>query len=54
MRAKYLDISPKLQKKNNHINHDNIDDFEFNQDVEFDGEIQSPGWKRYQKKLKSN
>ena len=27
-------------------------DFEFNQDVEFESEIKSPGWIRYQKRLK--
>tara|TARA_Y100000590_G_scaffold317201_1_gene358785 strand:- start:21065 stop:23098 length:2034 start_codon:yes stop_codon:yes gene_type:complete len=53
--SRFVDELPEENlKKNNHINHDQIDDFEFNQDVEFDGEIQSPGWKRYQKKLKSN
>jgi len=41
-------------KKNNYIKDDQVDEFEFNQDIEFDGKIQSPGWKRYQKKLKSN
>ena len=43
-----------LLKKNNYIKDDQVDEFEFNQDLEFDSEIQSPGWKRYQKKLKSN
>ena len=27
-------------------------DFEFNQDIEFESEIKSPGWLRYQKRLK--
>ena len=27
-------------------------DFEFNQDIEFDNEMRSPGWLRYQKKIK--
>ena len=26
-------------------------DFEFNQDIEFEDEIRSPGWLRFQKKL---
>ena len=34
-------------------NKDEIDDFEFNQDIEFDdNNVRSPGWIRYQKKLK--
>ena len=27
-------------------------EFEFNQDIEFESEVRSPGWIRYQKKLK--
>ena len=30
----------------------NDDDFEFNQDFEIDGEKKSPGWIRYQKRIK--
>ena len=30
----------------------NTDDFEFNQDIDFESEIKSPGWIRYQKRLK--
>ena len=53
--SRFIDELPEENlKKNNFINNNQIDDFEFNQDVEFDSEIQSPGWKRYQKKLKSN
>jgi len=28
------------------------DDFEFNQDIDFENETRSPGWLRYQKKIK--
>ena len=53
--SRFIDELPEENlKKNNYFNEDQIDDFEFNQDVEFENEIQSPGWKRYQKKLKSN
>ena len=38
-------------KKNNNFIDENEDDFEFNQDIEFDEPIRSPGWLRYQKKL---
>ncbi len=53
--SRFIDELPEENlKKNNYFKEDQIDDFEFNQDVEFESEIQSPGWKRYQKKLKSN
>ena len=53
--SRFIDELPgENLKKNNYFNEDQIDNFEFNQDVEFESEIQSPGWKRYQKKLKSN
>ena len=39
-------------EKNNLFIEDEVDDFEFNQDVEFENEIKSPGWLRYQKKIK--
>ncbi len=39
-------------KKNNYFEEDMQDDFEFNQDIDFESEIKSPGWIRYQKKLK--
>ena len=39
-------------KKNNYFEEDGKDDFEFNQDIDFENETKSPGWIRYQKKLK--
>ena len=41
-----------LLKKNNSFNEQEEDVFEFNQDVDFESEVRSPGWIRYQKKLK--
>ena len=38
-------------KKNNNFIDENEEDFEFNQDIEFEEPIRSPGWLRYQKKL---
>ena len=38
--------------KNVFEENDQVSDFEFNQDVEFENEIKSPGWIRYQKRLK--
>ena len=53
--SRFIDELPtKNLRKNNYMDDNQLDGFEFNQDVEFDNEIQSPGWKRYQKKLKSN
>ena len=40
--------------KNDIHDQENTDDFEFNQDIEFESEIKSPGWIRYQKKLKKD
>ena len=39
-------------KKNNSFNEEEHEDFEFNQDIDFENEVRSPGWLRYQKKLK--
>ena len=41
-----------ILKKNNYFEEDMQEDFEFNQDIDFESEIKSPGWIRYQKKLK--
>ena len=38
--------------KNTEIFEKNDQDYEFNQDIEFESEIKSPGWIRYQKRLK--
>ena len=38
--------------KNVFEENDQVSDFDFNQDVEFESEIKSPGWIRYQKRLK--
>ena len=40
-------------EKNNKILQDENDDFEFNQDIDYESEIKSPGWLRYQKRIKS-
>ncbi len=49
------ELPEKNLEKNSFFDQNNneIDDFEFNQDVNFDDDnIRSPGWIRYQKKLK--
>ena len=51
--SRFIDELPHENiKKNNYFEKDGEDDFEFNQDVDFENEIKSPGWIRYQKKLK--
>ena len=40
-------IEKNLQSEN-----ESNSDFDFNQDIEFESEIKSPGWIRYQKRLK--
>ncbi len=51
--SRFVDELPdKFIKKNNSFVEQNENDFEFNQDIDFENEIRSPGWLRYQKKLK--
>jgi len=53
MASRFVDELPdKFIKKNNNFNEQEESDFDFNQDIEFENEIRSPGWLRYQKKLK--
>jgi len=56
MASRFIDELPEkfLEKKSFfEENKDQIEDFEFNQDIEFDDDnIRSPGWIRYQKKIK--
>ena len=53
MASRFVDELPdEFIKKNNTFNNHEENDFEFNQDIEFDNEIRSPGWIRYQKRLK--
>ncbi|MDA9720708.1 UvrD-helicase domain-containing protein [Candidatus Pelagibacter sp.] len=51
--SRFVDELPDdfIKKNNNFVNKEE-DDFEFNQDIEFEGEVRSPGWLRYQKKIK--
>ncbi len=53
MSSRFIDELPDENlKKNNNFIDENEEDFEFNQDIEFDEPIRSPGWLRYQKKIK--
>ena len=52
--SRFIDELPEKNiDKNNQILQDEINDFEFNQDVDYESEIKSPGWLRYQKRIKS-
>ena len=51
--SRFVDELPdEFIKKSNSFIEEEKDDFEFNQDIDFENEIRSPGWLRYQKKLK--
>ena len=51
--SRFVDELPdEFIKKNNSFVEQDENDFEFNQDIDFESEIRSPGWIRYQKKLK--
>ena len=51
--SRFIDELPSDNvKKNNNFEEDAEEDFDFNQDVDFENEVRSPGWIRYQKKLK--
>jgi len=53
MSSRFIDELPdEFIKKNNNFIDDSNEDFEFNQDIDFEKEVKSPGWLRYQKKLK--
>ena len=53
MASRFIDELPNEHlKKNNFFAEDQNNDFEFNQDIEFKSEIKSPGWIRYQKRIK--
>jgi len=50
--SRFVDELPdEFIKKNNNFSDKAESDFEFNQDIEFEDEIRSPGWLRFQKKL---
>ena len=55
MASRFIDELPeKYLEKNSFFpdSNEQIDDFDFNQDIETNDTIRSPGWIRYQKKLK--
>jgi DNA helicase-2/ATP-dependent DNA helicase PcrA len=55
MASRFIEELPeKYLEKNSIFDESKVDveDFDFNQDIDFDDNIRSPGWIRYQKKLK--
>ncbi len=53
MASRFVDELPEdYIKKNNSFVDESNQDFDFNQDIDFEDEVRSPGWIRYQKKLK--
>ena len=54
MSSRFIDELPdKNIKKNNLFSEEEEQDFEFNQDIDFENnEVRSPGWIRYQRKIK--
>ena len=55
MASRFIDELPNdYLEKNSFFEEDKneIDDFEFNQDFEVESETRSPGWLRYQKRIK--
>ena len=53
MASRFIDELPNEHlEKNNFFTENQTNDFEFNQDIEFESEIKSPGWIRYQKRIK--
>ena len=51
--SRFIEELPNEKLNKNIFEENNQEsDFEFNQDVEFESEIKSPGWIRYQKRLK--
>ena len=53
--SRFIDELPEKHiKKNNFYSEESSVEFEFNQDIEFENETRSPGWLRYQKKLRND
>ena len=50
--SRFIEELPEEILEKNIQSNEDVPDFEFNQDVEFESEIKSPGWLRYQKRLK--
>ena len=47
--SRFIDELPSDNIKNNHFEETSDEDSDFNQDIDFEDEVRSPGWRRYQK-----
>ena len=50
--SRFVNELPETNIKKNDLFSNDDDQFDFNQDVDYENEIKSPGWIRYQKRLK--
>ena len=51
--SRFIDELPEKNiQKNSQFLNDESDEFDFNQDIDYESEIKSPGWLRYQKRIK--
>ena len=51
--SRFIDELPEKNiEKNNQFLQEENDDLDFNQDIDYESEIKSPGWLRYQKRIK--
>jgi DNA helicase-2/ATP-dependent DNA helicase PcrA len=50
--SRFINELPDKNIEQVNVLEDKIDDFEFNQDINFEEEVRSPGWMRLLKKLK--
>jgi DNA helicase-2/ATP-dependent DNA helicase PcrA len=50
--SRFINELPDKNIEQINVLEDKIDDFEFNQDINFEEEVRSPGWMRLLKKLK--
>ena len=55
MASRFIDELPENNLEKNSFfddKNDEIEDFDFNQDIDFEDNVRSPGWIRYQKRIK--
>ena len=48
--SRFIEELPEKNEKRNELREQNVEDFIFNQDIDYDQGVRSPGWARLQKK----
>ena len=48
--SRFIEELPEKNVKRNELREQNVEDFIFNQDIDYDQGVRSPGWARLQKK----